>query len=424
MRDNRRRWHGALLQLTINAVGKGLAFLREVMVSSLFGVSHVTDAYFAIQQLLSFVLSYMMGAFNLAFVPAYARYDEAKRGGSFLRPIFYALVCLATALSITLAMLPPEHLALFLGFRHANPLLDVFAEILTLAILPIVVTGVAFGVLHGERAHIAATLLAGIQSAAMLVALVFFYLLAADATHLTQALPWSYTIGTFLTGIIALAVLKKRIKKADSRIPALEFYNFGRSLAASSIENIGFNLNQLSNVYFAARLGEGLVAVNAFAMRIGMLPLSLVSSQLGQIYQSAAARAMARDTALPRITFFLFCLPNVAIALAMAMFGEALVRLIYERGSFSPEHTAIVTALIFPYSIYFFVMSTNQLAARHYFAAGAGPHYTAAMTVAYVFAFAAKSVISVTLADIVWACVVAEGAVAIWLSASIALGKK
>ena len=416
----KRSTGAVLLQLAINGVGKGVGFVREVLISGMFGVSAITDTFFAIQQLLVFVSSYMMGAFNLAFVPAYIKSETANARGAFLRPLVTVLCLGALAASILLAMLGSSQLAFVLGFARPTEMLGQFAEILAWAIVPTVLVGVAFGVLHGERRHQVATMLGSASSVGMLVVLIFYYLRTTSTESRVAALPWSYFLGMLFAALAAVAVLAPRLRPVSNE-GSPEFPSFIRALSAASLENVGFNINQLSNVYFAARLGDGLVAINAFAFRVGMLPLALVTSQLGQVYQGWAARSFAVGKHPAKYVFFLLCLPSVFIALAMVMWGEHIVRLVYERGQFGPEQTFQVAALLVPYAAYFLVMSINQLAARHFFVIGKGMNYARLMLSAYGVALLVKATVAESVSAIIWACVVAEGTVAVWLCLQLAL---
>src|SRR3954462_15889176 len=68
------------LTLGAGAIFKISAFARGAFIASRFGLSSLTDAYFALQQLPSTLVTFMFGAFALAFTPAYAH--EYRRNGS------------------------------------------------------------------------------------------------------------------------------------------------------------------------------------------------------------------------------------------------------------------------------------------------------------------------------------------------------
>ncbi len=61
----------AVLTLATSGLFKVAAFAREAFIASHFGLSSFTDAYFAFQQFPLILLTFMFGAFGLAFTPAY-----------------------------------------------------------------------------------------------------------------------------------------------------------------------------------------------------------------------------------------------------------------------------------------------------------------------------------------------------------------
>src|SRR6478672_6325912 len=69
-----------LVTLGTGAIFKISAFAREAFIASRFGLSSLTDAYFALQQLPVTLATFMFGAFALAFTPAYAH--EYRRNGN------------------------------------------------------------------------------------------------------------------------------------------------------------------------------------------------------------------------------------------------------------------------------------------------------------------------------------------------------
>ncbi len=59
----------ALLTIATSGLFKIAAFAREAFIASHFGLSSFTDAYFAFQQFPLIVMTFMFGAFSLAFTP-------------------------------------------------------------------------------------------------------------------------------------------------------------------------------------------------------------------------------------------------------------------------------------------------------------------------------------------------------------------
>src|SRR5579863_2838936 len=94
------------LTLLLGAVFKLSAFAREAFITSRFGLSPVTDTYFALQQLPVTAAAYMFGPFSRAFTPAWSdSFRKDRRVAWFPGLMFYSiLIGLAlTALSFAFA---------------------------------------------------------------------------------------------------------------------------------------------------------------------------------------------------------------------------------------------------------------------------------------------------------------------------------
>ncbi len=401
-----------LLVLAVNAGSKVVGFVREVYVSALYGVSQVTDAFFAIQQLPLFVSTYLFGAFTLVFVPHYA---AAKRDGyakQFLVGLLKVLVPVGIG-ATTLMMLGatgPVLSVVGIGQLSGSPAVG-FAVILSLSLLPTIFWGVGYGVAHAERQHVRGMMLAALAPLVMLAALVFLTLVPViDPAY---ALPWSFVIGVLAGGVWGLGLILKRMKDGSTSRHGLSWRRgFSSQLSAASLENVGFSLNQLLNVHFAGATGAGAVAVNAYALRISMLALSGMMTPLNQVIQGTLSSEEARDKTrhFAKILGGMVVLVLLIMA-AMLVFRQPLVRFIYERGAFAPADTLRVVRALVPYSAYFAVMALNQLFARYLFVVSKGRLYTICLLAGYLVANCLKPFFAASfgLPGIIWACVIGEG---------------
>src|SRR5215469_2851557 len=86
------------LALGLGALFKLSAFGREAFITARFGLSSVTDAYFALQQFPVTAAMFMFGPFARAFTPAYAEaYDKEGKAswlpGLILYTSLIGIVC-------------------------------------------------------------------------------------------------------------------------------------------------------------------------------------------------------------------------------------------------------------------------------------------------------------------------------------------
>lgn len=397
--------------LLINLLSKLVGFVREVVISSVFGVSRLTDSFFALQQFPLFVSNYLTGALNLAFVPHYAKLRAQGQHVRWLTNIaaFFLLVGIAATLAFVLGA--REIVSAYLHLTRDAVTVG-FAQLLALAFIPTVIVGLAYNVLHGEKKHTAAMGMAALTPLLMLVALL---VIAVGLGQQVLALPLSYVIGVGGTAVWGAAVLFHALRVpplARSDGPGERAGSFAGQAAAASIENVAFNANQLLNVYFAGMTGVGGPAVYTFATRLAMLALNGLVSPITQVVQGKLLGPSPQDvTTRFRRVLIRVVGPVVLIAAALLLLREPLTRLVYERGAFTPEDTQRVATLLVPYALYFAVMSLNQLLARYYYTQERGGRYTAALLAGYLLSNALKPALvsSWGLPGVVWACVIGEG---------------
>jgi putative peptidoglycan lipid II flippase len=411
--------------MLISLASKLVGFAREAYISYLYGISKVTDIYFTMQQVPVMVSNYMFGAFNLAFMPQYVQLHYSGDPSPFLRRLLTGV--LGAGALLTLLMLDGRIgiIPRLLGVQpDALPLAIKFTQILALSIIPIAVAGVSYGMLHARQEHVRGMLLLALAPCVMVLSMMSLSLL--PNLERVNILPWSFVAGSlcaFVWGALVLwKVLGAQKKAAEGTGGAFSMLGFLKQLCASSLENIGFNVNQVLNVIFAGSVGAGAVAINAYAFRIAMLPLSGIVTPANQMIQASLAKSQAEGRKI-RFSGLMLKLSAAWILLAAAIFllREPLVRLVYQRGAFSPADTLSVAQALIPYSCYFVIMATNQVFARYFFAVSRGGEYSKVLMAGYLAGNCLKPFLRTAhgLTGIIWACVIGEGLAALYFTAKM-----
>ena len=400
-----------LLALGLGALFKLSAFGREAFITARFGLSSVTDAYFALQQFPVTAAAFMFGPFARAFTPAYAEaYDKDGRASWLSGLIFYAaLIGLACTL---------------LSFLFAQQILHAFtrsASWTTLAVLavcyvPIVFTGFRAATWNSYGRNLRALTLAGSPYVVMTVALVGMYF-AGAMNNLSLAL--SMSIGFAGVGVfsaIALFLREHPFRSAGNILRPWRFEafkRFTRQLTASSIETIGFSINQFLMLYFMARAGTGAVSANNCATRIGMLGYSLFAQPLVQLLQARLCRSGEADRdAVAKRYISALAVGTGLFAISLFVVRRPLVSLVYLRGNFSPSALEEVLAILPAWLCYFVVLCLNTIISQYMFHARIGYRYTRNMLAGYAGTNILRFAVGESMGApwIVWCGVIAEGA--------------
>jgi putative peptidoglycan lipid II flippase len=129
-----------------------------------------------------------------------------------------------------------------------------------------------------------------------------------------------------------------------------------RLMGPAVIGTAAVQINVLVNSIFASHLGNGPVSWLGYAFRFMQFPIGLFGVAIGTATLPTISRAAARgDLAEFRKTLasslgmvFLFCIPS---AFGLAVLGEPIVSLIYERGHFTAVDTQQTAAALAFYAI-------------------------------------------------------------------------
>jgi putative peptidoglycan lipid II flippase len=160
---------------------------------------------------------------------------------------------------------------------------------------------------------------------------------------------WGAVLGSLLHLLIQIPALLHY--KVQWR-PLLSFDPFVRKVAILMLPRIidllmaRASINWL-NATLSSRLGEGRLAALDFAFRLMNMPWTLIGTAIGiAVFPTMAALAAQKDVAAQRKAFSgsLRAILTLAIpaAAALILFGEPIIRVLFEGGEFTAESTQLV----------------------------------------------------------------------------------
>jgi putative peptidoglycan lipid II flippase len=400
------------LTLATGAIFKLSAFVREAFIAARFGLSTVTDAYFALQQFPFTLATFMFGAFALAFTPAYA--DARRRSGTvewLPGLLFYG--CLVGSV-LTALMLAGAPFLLRMFARTPTSGTRETLEILSLCFVPIICIGIWAGISTARGRNLWAMSMTGFPYLVMTVALLG---MSAVRQLNNLSLPISMTIGFGAVGLFSLIRIvwsqrfPSNLKSMVSVWSLPEFRRFLRQLGASSVENGGFAGNQLLLVYFLAQAGTGMVSANICAMRIGLLGYTLLAQPLAILVQARLC-SVESDARAALFRRWMFVVASVVLLVAAVLYSSRflVIRMVYMHGKFQGTELNAVATILPAWIGYFVVMSLNAIVARYLFTGSKGTTYVRRQLMAYGAANLLRFAIAGRFgaASIVWCSVLAE----------------
>ena len=334
-------------------LGKLAGAAKEMAIAYRYGVSEEVDAYLFVFNLVSWPVGVWFSVLTVVLVPLAAR---IRQGSSAELPRFRSeLLGLTLLIGLALALLGWLGLPLLLHSSWAGlpqtTLAIAINMVPTLTLLaPVGVIISLFSAWMLAAGRHANTLLESVPALAILVALLAFPGGGAEP------LVWG-TVAGFVFHLASLAVPLAR----QSEIEAPRFtrqspqwtpfwQGFGIMLAGQALMSFIGIIDQ----FFAAHLGTGAIATLSYANRILALILGLGAMAIGRATLPIFSRAQAQgdgdgDGRVHRVAthwvrlMFVLGVAAMIIGWWLAPWG---VKLLFERGAFTAQDTAVVAEVL------------------------------------------------------------------------------
>lgn len=359
-----------------------LGLVREQLFAALVGAGPAADAFvvaFRIPNLLRDLFA--EGALSSAFVPTFTsilRQRSAAEAFALANRVMNTLTILLASLVAAGAFWTQELVRAVAGqfpeaqVEHAATLTRIMLPFLPLVSL----AAVAMGMLTSLGRFAAPALAPTMFNVASIA--VGAGLFVAGAGPETAVVGWS--IGTLLGGLAQFAIQVPPLLKAGWRpmaVADLRFRDPGirRMAALMGPAIVGLAATQVNivvNTYFASSI-TGAPAWLSYAFRLMQLPLGVFGVAIGTVATaSVAQRAADGDQEGVKRTLGqslrLVAFLTIPSAVALAVLGEPIVRLIYEHGRFNEGDTAQTALALGAYAAGLYAYSGVKVIAPAFYA--------------------------------------------------------
>lgn len=338
-----------------------LGFAREMLMAAAVGTGPVAAAFYAAFQFPNtFRRLFAEGAFNAAFVPLFAR--EIETGGvegarKFSEEVFGALFGVLVVLTIAMELAMPFVIryAIAPGFAD-DPGQLAATTTLALIMFPYLIcmslAAMMAGMLNSLRRYLAAAIAPVFLNVILVSVLAVVWFRGMEGRVVGEMLAW----GVLSAGIVQLAIVWLAVRRAGLRIgfrrPRLT-PNVRRLLwlaLPAAITGGITQINTLVGTAIATGQDKAVPALN-LADRIYQLPLGVVGVAVGVVLLPELARALragalreAANLQNRSVEFTMFL--TLPAAAALLVISEPIVRVLYERGAFTPQDTALVAEVL------------------------------------------------------------------------------
>jgi putative peptidoglycan lipid II flippase len=363
-----------------------LGLVRDQVLAFYFGAGDAMDAYrvaFRVPNLLRDLFA--EGAMSAAFVPTFTRYlttDGKEAAWRLANNLINALV-LVTGLLVVLGIVFAWPLvSAFAGSYAATPgkleLTVTLARLMLPTLTLIAVAAALMGMLNSLRHFFVPALSPAMFNVVTIVSAVAFVPLA-PALGLEPIMV--IALGTVLGGVAQVAVQWPTLRREGFTYrPLLRWSDPGlrRILVLMGPGTIGLaatQVNLLVNTTLATGQGTGAVSALEYAFRLMYLPIGLFGVSIATAVLPTVSRHVtahdtggARDTVANGLSLMLML--NVPATVGLMALAVPIVRLIFERGAFTPDATLATAAALQFYAIGLAGYSVVRIASPTFYALG------------------------------------------------------
>jgi len=337
-------------------------FLRDIMLAAIIGAGPVADAFFVAFRLPNhFRAIFAEGAFNSAFIPAYARVrteqgaGAAEQFGDRIFTLLFAsqIVLLALALAFTpqaIELLAPGFSREPHQFALAVSLTRITFPYLLLITLVTLWSGI-LNALHRFAAAAAAPILLNVTMMATL-ALAYWFPSAGYAAA------WGVLISGVLQALLVggdtlfMGVMTSfRAVRWDKDVQ-----RFFKALLPATVGSAGTQLALFADTIIASFLSAGAISALYYADRIDQLPIGVIGIAVGTVlvpemtHRLAAGDETGAQAAQNRVIEFalLLALPCVV---AFLVVPGLIMRALFVRGAFTDADAQAAALTLMAYTV-------------------------------------------------------------------------
>jgi putative peptidoglycan lipid II flippase len=350
-------------------------FMRDIMLAAILGAGPTADAFFVAFRLPNhFRAIFAEGAFNAAFIPAYARIrtQEGEKAAAKFGDRIFTLLFASQVVLLALALIfTPQVIEVLAPGFSREPHQFALAVSLTRVTFPylllitlVTLWGGILNALHRFAAPAAAPILLNLTMMATLACAAFFPgagYAAAWGVLISGVLQAALVGGdTFYAGVMTFF----RSLRLDSDVR-----RFFTALIPATIGSAGTQLALFADTIIASFLSAGAISALYYADRIDQLPIGVIGIAVGTVLVpemthrlAAGDEAGARSAQNHAIEFAL--LLAIPCVVGFLVVPGLIMRALFMRGAFTAAdaHAAAMTLMAYTIGLVPFVLIRSVVA--------------------------------------------------------------
>jgi len=337
-------------------------FARDIMLAAILGAGPVADAFFIALRLPNhFRAIFAEGAFNAAFVPAYAHVhgESGEASARLFADRIFTLLLLSQLVLLALAWLfmPQAMTLLAPGFTDdpAQRLLAIELTRITFPYLLLITLVTLYGgmlnVMHRFASAAAAPIFLNLSMMATLA-------MAASFPSAGHAAAWGVLISGFLQYLLLAADTARHgglPRLARPRLDA-DIRAFFAALGPATVGSMGTQVAMFADTIIATFLPAGALSALYYADRLNQLPIGVIGIAIGTVLLPDMSRRLtssdqAGALAVQRRAFEFTLLFSVPFVVAFLTVPNAIMQAMFARGAFTRADAAAAAATLAAYAV-------------------------------------------------------------------------
>jgi putative peptidoglycan lipid II flippase len=336
-------------------------FARDIMLAAILGAGPAADAFFVALRLPNhFRAIFAEGAFNAAFVPAYAHlYGQSEASAKLFADRIFSLLFGAQIMLLAVAWLfMPQVIAILAPGFSDDPARGELAIALTRITFPylllvtlVTLYGGMLNVMHRFASAAAAPIFLNLSMMATLALAAFF-------PGAGYAAAW----GVLIAGFLEFLLLAGDATRSGilPRFAAFKLdddvRSFFRALGPATIGSMGTQVALFADTIIATFLPAGALSALYYADRLNQLPIGVIGIAIGTVLLPEMSRRLtsgdqAGAMASQRRAFDFTLLFSVPFVAAFLTVPDVIMRAMFARGAFSKADAAASGATLAAYAV-------------------------------------------------------------------------
>lgn len=340
----------------LNLIGLCLTFLVSVIIIREYGANYYMDCYVAAITIPNYIAIVVGGALSYTFIPIFTKKDEKSKQWDLVNNIISIfIVTLGTVVFLGICFAPQIMRVIAPGFQasqilFSSDLLRFYFPIILLTCLNELLASIFY-----SKNIFLTPLLNKLISP---VIMILFIVIIGDKLNV-KALIYAGLVSAFfqLTLLFFTLIKRENFKfKFILKIEDKDVFLLLRLLVPLILSSLVYKMFPLIDSFFLSNLHDGSISRINYANKIQTVIGSLISSVFSiQAFTLLSKYSAENDFGeiKHRISFFIRTLLFVSIPIAVIIlfFGDNIVRVLFERGSFNALDTSNVAYYLKIYAL-------------------------------------------------------------------------